>query len=356
MTGDGIAIREAQEGDFGRVMSLVRTCYGEAAEPPEWWRWRHREFDPSNSVMFVAVDRQEIVGLRPMAVFDYFLRGESIKGGLFSAVMVHPDYRRQGIFSRLVEACAQEAWRRGAAFVHTMPNDVSYPGFVKLGWHDPGDRTLLVRPLDVAAIFGKKVGPHWLAATLAFLPQAGLSLSRPRAKWDFVIDQVESFDDAAEALASRVAKELNGIVLQRTRRWLNWRFKSNPWNRYQRFAATSRRGDLVGFAVTNTENRSGLRVGYVVELIADSSDARRALIEAATSSLRQQGAALVATVVSDPELAQAFRRQRFFMVPQKLSPKRFHTVYQPRPGCAGDFESVRAISAWYQTLGDWDGI
>jgi GNAT superfamily N-acetyltransferase len=352
-----VVIRECEQKDFDSVMALVRSCYGDAAEPPDWWRWRHQELDAQDSTMFVAVDGDKIIGMRPLAIFNYFLQGKLVKGSLFSAVMVHPDYRRLGIFSRLVKACIEEAWRRGAVFVNTMPNDLSYPGFMKLGWRDPGDRTLLVKPLDMAALAGKKIKPVWLAAALAFIPQALLNAATlRRGESDLTIRAEESFDASAELLTSRVGKTFEGIILHRTRDWLNWRFKSNPWNCYRRLAARSVQGDLVGFAVTNTEKRWDVSIGYIVELVADSSGIRRALIDAATSSLRRQGVACVAAVVTAPELIHDFRKQRFFTLPESLRPKKFHTVYFPHPEHAADFNSLQSIAGWYQTLGDWDGI
>jgi len=352
-----VVIREFESNDFDGVMALVRSCYGAAAEPPDWWRWRHQELAPQDCTMFVAADGEKIIGMRPLALFPYFLQGSLVKGALFSAVMVHPDYRRLGIFSRLVKACIEEAWRRGAVFVTTMPNDLSYPGFMKLGWRDPGDRTLLIQPLDMAALAGKKIKPAWLAPALAGIAQIMLNAIVPRrGRQGLELREEASFDASAEALSERVGKKFNGIILHRTCGWLNWRFKANPWNSYRRLTARSPQGDVVGFAVTNTEKRWDLKIGYIVELVGDSSGIRRDLIAAATAGLKQQGAACAATVVSAPELIHDFRRQLFFTLPERFKPKKFHTVYLPHPEHAVDFSSVQSISCWYQTLGDWDGI
>jgi len=352
-----ITIREFKKNDFDSVMALVRSCYSDAAEPPEWWRWRHQGLDPQNSTMFVAADGDKIIGMRPLAIFPYFLQGKQVKGALFSAVMVHPDYRRLGIFSRLVKACIDEAWRRGAVFVNTMPNDLSYPGFMKLGWRDPGDRTLLIKPLDMAALAGTKIKPPWLAAALAYIPQVVLNATiLRREKPDFPIGEEKSFDASAELLTSRIGKKFDGLILHRTRDWLNWRFKSNPWNCYRLLAARSPQGDVIGFAVTNTEKRWNVCMGYIVELAGDSFEIRQGLIEAATASLKKQGVACVATVVAAPELLHDFKKQHFFTLPESLSPKKFHTVYFPHPEHATDFIPVESIACWHQTLGDWDGI
>jgi GNAT superfamily N-acetyltransferase len=352
-----IEIREFQPEDFANVMTLVQTCYGDAAPPPERWRWRHFEFDPKDSTMFVATHDNKIVGLRPMALFDYFLHGQPLKGALFSAVMVHPSYRRLGIFSRLVKACMEEAWRRGAAFINTMPNDISYRGFIKLGWQDPGDRTLYIRPINLKTLARQKIRPSWLGFSLGFITQGLVRLISPRPKQDrLTIVAVPAFDPEAGDLSRRIGVSYDGLILHRTHAWLTWRYKSNPWNKVERFEALSADGRVNGYAVTNMSIQWDIIVGYIVEILGETAEVRQALIEASIEHLRDQGAQICAAVMSPPELMADFRTQGFFRVPQRISPKKFHTVYQPHPDHTATFDAVRTINRWYQTLGDWDVI
>jgi len=352
-----IEIHEFQPEDFANVMTLVKICYGDAAPSPERWRWRHFEFDPQDSTMFVAKHDNKIVGLRPMALFDYFLDGQPLKGALFSAVMVHPSYRRLGIFSRLVKACMEEAWRRGAAFINTMPNDISYRGFIKLGWQDPGDRTLYVRPINLKALARQKVHPAWLGIPLGFMTQGFVSLISPNpGKYRLSIAAVPELSLEAADLSRRIGVRFDGLILHRTHTWLTWRYKASPWNHYVRLEALSSDGRLKGYAVTNMNTQWGITTGYVVDILGETAEARQALIEASVEHLREQGAQICAAVMSPPELMADFRTQGFFHIPQRISPKKFHTVYQPHPDYTATFDSVRSIDRWYQTLGDWDVI
>jgi GNAT superfamily N-acetyltransferase len=350
-------IRKFEERDFDAVMRLVRECYGETAEPPEWWRWRHFEFDGEATTMFLAVCGTKIVGMRPLTLFDYYVQGRPVKGGLFSAVMVHPDHRRKGLFSKMVNACIEEAWRRGASFVNTMPNDTSYLGFIKLGWKDPGLRRLLVKPLDLGRLARKWVRPSWLGAILA-IGHRGIDrlVSSRLGEPETLAQAVDHFDFTAEELSRQVGVRYKGLILHRPHSWLTWRYKSNPWNRYQRFEVRTHEGRLQGLAVTNQEVREDICVGYVVDLLGESSASRRLLIQGSLKSLRDQGAELAVSVVSTPELIRDFRSQGFLPVPHHISPKRFFTVYSLRADHVALFQEVGSIDRWYQTLGDWDGI
>jgi GNAT superfamily N-acetyltransferase len=350
-----IEIREFQPEDFAGVMALDRTCYGEAAQPPERWKWRHFEFDPPNSTMFLALNEVKVVGMRPMAFFDYFLSGQPLKGALFSAVMVHPDCRRMGIFSRLVKACMEEAWRRGAAFINTMPNDISYRGFMKLQWQDPGDRTLYIRPLDLKTLARQQAPSAWLGLPVGIMGQGVVQLISPRPRQHrLTISVVPAFGPEAGDLSRRLGSSYDGLMLHRTHAWLSWRYKSTPWNDYTRFEARASAGNLTGYAVTNLHTQWGILTGYVVDLLGETAEVRQALIEAAVQHLRTQGAQIAATVISPPDLMADFRAQGFFRIPERLSPKKFHMVYQPHPEFTQTFQTVNSIDRWYQTLGDWD--
>ncbi len=352
-----IDIRVNKPSDFPAIMELVKTCYGDKAEPPEWWRWRH--FDPniSHSIIYLAIQGDKVVGMRPMALFPYSLHEKLLIGALFSAVMVHPQFRRQGIFRSLVNACVEEAWRLGADFVNTMPNDLSYPGFINMGWNDPGDRTLLVRPLNLIDAAKRKIKPVWLGAIVGAFPQIVVKKIEPKdTETDVNVREIDLFDSAADTLADSFASKYNGLVLRRDCQWLNWRYSENSWNSYRRLEARTEDFSLKGIAVTNLESRKNIRVGYLVELIGKARDVRFSLTSAAVRKLRKDGANIVFAVMSNRDSIFDLKAQGFYSVPKHLSPKKFHMVYLPRPDKAMCLAPMRRIENWYQTLGDWDGI
>lgn len=350
-------IRCYEPADWTALLKLVEACYGEAAEPPEWWRWRHFSLNAAYPEIYLAVHEGEIIGMRPLAYSPYTLRGQPLAGALFSAVMVHPNFRRMGVFRSLVNVAVEAAWSHGADFVTTMPNDLSYLGYIKLSWQDPGDRTLLVRPLNLVSLARSKLRPGWLGALIAILPQSVLRVMSPRGfQSSLSVRKVEQFDTAADEMAERIAAAYDGLILRRDCDWLNWRYGANPLVYYECFEARSGEGDLRGIVVTAVEVRYGIRVGYIVDLIGETDETRRVLISAAVRQLEEEGAQVVITVMSDPDYIADLCRQGFYRVPKRLSPKRFHTVYLTHPDKAAHLAPMQRIAKWHQTLGDWDGI
>lgn len=352
-----IDIRCYESPDFAAVMRLVTVCYEGAAEPPEWWTWRYFGLSSSPSVIYIAVHAGDIVGMRPITLFRYTLENRPLTGAYFSAVMVHPEFRRKGIFGALVKASLEAVWAHNADFVTVMPNDLSYPGFMKLGWHDPGDRTLLLRPLDLIGVARAKLRFGWLGTVAGTFPQVIVTLMSPRGlKTNLNVQKIKHFGAAADELAERIAALYGGLILRRDSSWLNWRYMPKPWNQYERFEVLSEEGILRGMAVTNLETRKDIRMGYIVELVGETTEARQSLISTAVGELKRNGAHLVAAVMSDPDYITELRQQGFFQIPNYLSPKKFHTVYMPHPDKSDLLLPMNRIANWHQTLGDWDGI
>jgi hypothetical protein len=137
---------------------------------------------------------------------------------------------------------------------------------------------------------------------------------------------------------------------------LNWRYKANPWNKYTRFEVRTLAGLLKGIAVTNIETRQRIRIGYLVELLGETIEARCTLITAAVNQLEEKGAQVVISVVSDKDVLADLRNQGFIKISGYLSPKKFHVVYIVHPEKVWLHSFLQKIENWYQTLGDWDVI
>jgi len=349
-------IRRYQPEDFRPLLDLVNACYRERAEPPEWWLWRHFEYTADATAIWLALNGPRVIGMRPMTLFDYCLEGRPVKGAMFSAVMVDPDFRRQGVFRRLVKEASADAWKQGAAFATTMPNDQSYPAFRKIGWADPGDRVLLVRGGEIASQ-QKAKKPDWPVRFALAIARFRARIRPPKSAnvKSGQITEVDSFPTEVSAFMQCFSESFPGPILRRSAEWLNWRFASHRWNQYRRFLARTEAGNPAGLVVTNRQARDGVLLGYIVDLVAFDEETQRTLIRQACQSLIEDGAALILAVVSPGDLSRTLSREGFLSIPGWLSPKKFHTVYQanpelPCPAC------LNKIQNWYQTLGDWDGI
>lgn len=358
MTNAAVQMRRHRPSDAKAVTALRRIVYGDEAVSEELWRWRHEGLG-AESGMQVAVVAGTVVGVQPVEIYSFLLDGRPLRGAVLTGVMVHPEHRRRGIFSRLVEAVEAWAWEQGADFVTTMPNDRSRPGFLARSYVDPGPRTLMVRPFAPGRAVWRVLKMAPITSTVDRLTEIGGGLTRrlrrrlrlPAAAPH--IEEVDTLDgELADLLASRPPA---GLVQHRSHAWLAWRYTSAPGRPYTVLRANDGRRP-VGYAVTRLQAWGRLAVGYLVDVVATSDAATTALAWSAAEALRAAGADVVVTVVGGRYLIRRLALAGYVPVPRRLAPKKFYTVYRPHPERATALRALRSIDGWYQTLGDWDTL
>lgn len=319
-------VRLYRSSDWPDVVSLLTACYGESATHASLYeRWNLKCPAAGSAFSVVEVDGR-VVGAQPMLLHEWRDGATSVRGGVLTGVVVHPSHRRQGLFSALVQGCLREAWTQGATFVLTMPNERSRPGFLRMGWTELGDRSVLARPLRP-------------------LPKGG--------------GAIRSADDVSREVAELQARHqmaFPGVAVSRTPEWWRWRFAGSAGRSYIQVLARDPQGSLEAIAVGTIRASRGIAIGYLVDFLAASPKALATVCSGLSAELARAGALGAVSVVSSPEVQRALRECGFVRVPRLMPIKRFRTVVRFRP-CAADAEArLGRLAAWNLTLGDWDNI
>lgn len=347
-------VRPFQGDDAPGVRRVLEATYGGEAMPAEVYDWWSLGCPCASSGFMVAESNGSIVGVQPMEVFEYSDGQKSFKGGMLTGVAVHPEFRRCGIFSALVKTCEQEAWRQGAAFVSTMPNDRSRPGFLKLGYTDLGRRKLLVRlvnPGDMGARSVPFLGR--LLGGAAGCIQA--ALKRISAEAGISLRQVNTIAPEVTELALKHATLFPGLRITRFAEWWRWRFLEAPTRRYRIYEARTSNAELAGLGVCTTGWKGRHKVSYLVDLVVRAEPVVRAIVNRLCEEAARDGSDAVGAVVSSKSLAKTLNRAGLWSVPAWAPIKRFYSVVRFNP--ASDVPRTwYNLDGWYQTFADWDNL
>lgn len=140
-------VREGTRADRDAILALRARCFaGEDPEKqdPRFWEW---EFG-NGGRFFVAVDGDRVVahlGFVPQLQM------------LAVDAMTDPDYRRQHLFSRVVE-CARDTLRDSVRFSCAFQiREAVLPAMVKGGWKVAARAFVLVKALSVTRFLGSSV-------------------------------------------------------------------------------------------------------------------------------------------------------------------------------------------------------
>ncbi|MGI9602568.1 MAG: GNAT family N-acetyltransferase [Acidimicrobiales bacterium] len=152
---DSIRIRKALPDELDAVVALAGRALGwNPAEPNRTlFEWKHsaNPFGPSR--LWVAVDADQIVGIRALMRWE-FRRPDSRVARAVRPVdtATDPDHQGRGIFRRLTEHAIEAEAADGVSFVFNTPNDQSRPGYLKMGWQEVGQVATWVRPHSLPAL------------------------------------------------------------------------------------------------------------------------------------------------------------------------------------------------------------
>lgn len=213
----------ATREDLPKIHALYEQVWG-PGRSAEYLGWKlfDAPFEPLPPML--AMDGDACVGLYAVIATPMILDGQRIMGCQSVDTMTHPDYRRQNMSVTLARACYAEAERRGFRLVYGMPNENSYPMFMKhLDWVKTDDMVRWVRPLAA------RRGPAFLTEPLTRLIQAHARRSRlPSALVSRVTPQTRFVVPRPMPVAAR-------CYVEKSAAWLNWRYAAEPGGSYEQY-------------------------------------------------------------------------------------------------------------------------
>lgn len=269
MPPDGYEIRPYQPADKDSFLALYEHVHGEA-KSDAWFAWKYTD-NPflSGTPMMVAEHEGRFVGARPLFALPLRIGHRRLNALQPADAMVHPDHRRQGVFTAMVEAAVDQARSDGIDLLFTFPNAQSGGAYRKLGWQSVGTvpecyrierpGTLLAAASSIARIPG--------------LPQAvtrgveGARRSRSPAPAPVGIRTHIDPGAPTESLSRLYAKHIpEEIHADRRPSVIDWRYGNPDWS--YRTLLGYLDGDLSGAIVTGTrEKASDVTVTRCVDLL-----------------------------------------------------------------------------------------
>ena len=289
-------VRQYQPGDEEGIRQLVQVVHPARQDTVEYWEWQFKNNPAGFAEIWLAVVGERVVGQYVIIPMRLKIRGRDVLGSLSLDTITHPDYRRQGMFEVLARHTYESAGRRGLHITFGVPNELSYPGFVrKLEWFDIARIAWMRRVLDFRRLAASRIRNRFVAgvgggaANLLFNLRYRDFVPAPGS--DLHVDRIESFDDRFDDLWAKASSSLT-VAVVRDKEYLNWRYVDKPGREYVILAA-SRGRQLAGYAVLKPV-KSARGHGYIVDLFTVPSDepAAQALVSSAMRYFRREGIAL----------------------------------------------------------------
>lgn len=373
-------IREARLEEKDNIQALQQEIFG--------WPMDDALFDrlfkanPAGESYICAVEdteKSKIVGTFPLLTRKVTVAGKTMLASQPDYWMIAPEYRRLGVLRALHRGGALEMRRRGIPITYFF-GPPAWVGYIN---HQDvvesiviGRMRWLVRPLDTRPILSKipvymaKKGRRarrersntilqWLlgnkvvSTALGWVANIGLrcfylAKSIGKRKGNLICREIEGFDARFDELWEKLAGAYS-VAIVRNRDYLNWRYSHHPSRHYRIFCAESN-GALKGYIVLLPG-----QVVRIMDLMTTDEEAADFLIRSAvTYSSRQKSALVAVRLLERNRYLQAFRRNGFYPVPERLSPRAILGFWLNLEIEEKEVELLKDAGNWFLMEGDWD--
>lgn len=268
--------------------------------------------------------------------------------------LTRKDYRGQGIFTGLAGTVYDRAVSKGYRLAYGMPNQHSYPGFVKsLSFEDRGAIPLYLRPLRPSNMVRSYL--KWnLGAKLAVPFEHFMKMKDPGTVSVERLTPDNLF--LADIFWKSVCDEYP-VMICRDSAYIRYRYLDIPRRKYQCFYAMED-GRPVAFAGGRVMVVANLQCGMVADFLFLPGHKKAAwtALKKLMFSLQAEGADMIGCMVPPgSKEARLIRRHGFFRCPRAMEPQPFRfilRILQPDDSA----EEIKELKNWFFTMGDYDVV
>ena len=285
-------IRDYVQGDEEQIVELLNTVYKgwprvDVESSLDYWLWKYETRIIPKKLIKVITTNGEIQASMHSTLMEIKLYDSLILGNLGGDVAVHPQSRRKGYWTKILDSMTDARIEAGVKCLYNVTgNPIIIETFKKRGdfTQFPVPLVNLVQIKDIDLQLEKMPRDYPFITKLGYKGVSIISrISNPERheKADTVkVTQIEKFTKTADNLWDKLSPSYD-FIIKRNTDYLNWRYLDPRSGEYRVTQATEG-DDVLGYIVTRINRyRSDYPVGYIVDLVAlpGRNDAVDALVK-----------------------------------------------------------------------------
>jgi GNAT superfamily N-acetyltransferase len=263
--------------------------------------WKIDDNPHRNGSVFTAGCDDTLVGLAVVTPKMVMIKGQRVLAGEIGDTFTDKQYRRLGIFGRLVNMVKEECQERGIGFIYGTPNDNSLPGYQKR-LNFPLIESLkvdyIVCPIRSASILADKFPSlRGLAGAVGFACDfffKFLHVLKRGKRTGYVTRMIDYIPEELGSLFQRVLPDYD-FIMERKPEYLRWRFINGPDKHYI-FIAEDENGKIAGYCMVAFGTWKNIPVGYLMDYLIDgrNKEVFRGLVLEAIRYCRKNSVEMIA--------------------------------------------------------------
>ncbi len=349
-----LTVREGNDKDMEGILSLRKVVFGETEKDkldPRFWRWQIKENPDGIGWIYLVEDRDKIIGHLADLPKRFSVEGKLVLGTLTHDMMVHPDYRRQGVSTATARLGIRKVEKEKGQFMTAYSVRVeSLNSLLKVGWKDVVELPVLVFPIRFHGIVNRYLHSKPMSLLIGGIAKFFYFIHsgwRKRKKMSGVeIERVEELDERFDVFWEK-AISLYPVMGVRDRDYLIWRYLQHPLRSYTIFRAM-KNGEMKGYIVLRKVELLKFNSAVIVDLLALNDETVSELVAHGIEHMRREKADLLGFMVPKPHPYYRSLRKKGFLQSSKV----FHFLVYSH----SDRKILSSPESWYVTWGDTDVI
>lgn len=235
-----------------KILDLQRASFQGDKFTHEWYDWIFNRCPLGLNRTYLIEDLEtgKLAGCNAFRPLTLGYNYKEVNASFSHSTAISPDYRRQGLFTKLIGDYAPgREFVSGAPVTIGMPNASSFPGFMKAGYD--------------------------LICELAFLVKENLHLQAHKC------EKVERFDERFDEFFNRIKDRFSFIILK-DHKFMNWRTVERPDVEYTNYIYERGRR-IQAFLIVKVFELNGYRIAHIIDIQAGDREALIEVIKAAES-------------------------------------------------------------------------
>lgn len=261
-----VVIRPFRDTDYSFATQLHQIVYKQPISLA-LWNWLTKDNPAGFPISYVAEEKDRLVGVG-MLIPTQMKIGAVVVTAYHGGPIVHPEYRRRRIFTRIAAQGFDELERRRGVF-YGFSNAMVFPHLVqKQGHADLGSASKFSKVYNPLYSIQKKFKmknniPFQKArnALNKFLARKSSGASKAQ---HCQIEALRDFDQRFDALWEK-SKNQYDILVIRDKKYLKWRFLNHPDQKNHIFALDGRDG-LEGYLVLRISEETSGKIGFIEDV------------------------------------------------------------------------------------------
>jgi len=334
------------------MLELINSAYGNVEiKNSKYLNWQYNENPQGGSIIVLCFDEKKkdfVIGKEAIISSELNLGNTCVKSSISLNTIVHSNYRRRGIFSKLVSVLPDLAMKEGILSAYGVPNPNSHKAFLKEGWKEITKLPLLVRIQKPSNYFNNNLKIFFRPIDFFY---------KIKIKEQLEIEEYkENFKDF-EHLTSKLPKRIP-VSQNRNHNYLQWRYNDHPTRKYNTYIIR-KESEIIGYIITRETKFKGKPIGVILDFVTNGESNNEEefvnLVKFALLELQKKQVAItIATFQPSLIEYKILCKAGFFKVPEFLKPEPLPFIVKIFDTSNEELKSIENYDNWFFTFGDYD--